>query len=506
MKRLLIYFILLLCCMNVVKAIPIEREGLLFQSKILKRNVAYSIILPDDYNYTKKKYPVLYMLHGIGGDYSTWIEYGNTARVMENMAQKGEIHQFIIVIPDGYSSYYSDRYDGTFSYESFFIKEFVPYIDRFYRIMEGARFHSILGFSMGGFGAMTLALRHRDLFNSFVALSPSIRTESQYKNEIPQKEWDNQWGQIFGGAEQVGPLRLTDYYKARSPYHIIAKLTRKDLKGFGIMLDIGDKENTLCESNEELHRLLLQKGIEHEWTVRSGGHDFFCWNAALPKAFSFINKFFCITKGRKNICKKEVTRYKMTIYRLNDYDIYLPLQAKESDRKYPIIYIQGTDSIEKLLLVNEYQNLVNKCITWPTVLCFIHEGINLSKAVTDIEYHNKAIRASQRMRGLICFGSSIKQAIEAERSTNLFTGIVCVNAVAEEGAANDFERIMSNYNRYPRCWIEVFSRLPSYGFSSKLHILLRKEDKEHEFRALTNFGHMKFSREWILFLNNRIHI
>lgn len=49
------------------------------------------------------------------------------------------------------------------------------------------------------------------------------------------------------------------------------------------MLDIGDKEGTLCESNEELHRLLLERQIPHEWEVRSGGHDFTCWNTARPK-------------------------------------------------------------------------------------------------------------------------------------------------------------------------------------------------------------------------------
>ena len=58
------------------------------------------------------------------------------------------------------------------------------------------------------------------------------------------------------------------------------------------MLDIGDKEGTLCESNEELHRLLLERQIPHEWEVRSGGHDFTCWNTALPKAFRFINEYF----------------------------------------------------------------------------------------------------------------------------------------------------------------------------------------------------------------------
>ena len=87
-----------------------------------------------------------------------------------------------------------------------------------------------------------VSLRNRHLFGSVVALSPSIRTEKQYIEEGPQKGWDNQWGRIFGGVGKNGKQRLTSYYKQHSPYHILSTLRNSDLKGFGIMLDIGDKE------------------------------------------------------------------------------------------------------------------------------------------------------------------------------------------------------------------------------------------------------------------------
>lgn len=213
------------------------------------------------------------MFHGIGGDYTSWLEYGNVARIMDQMTKKGEIQPFIIVIPDGYLSYYSDTYDGSFPYETFFTKELVPYIDTNYRTRKNANARSIAGFSMGGFGALSVSLRNHNLFGSVVALSPSIRTEKQYIEEGPQIGWDSQWGRIFGGVGKNGNERLTSYYKQHSPYHILSTLRNSDLKEFGIMLDIGDKEGTLCESNEELHRLLLERKIPHEWEVRSGGHD-----------------------------------------------------------------------------------------------------------------------------------------------------------------------------------------------------------------------------------------
>ena len=292
MRKILLYIILSLSGIDGAWALPIEKEGMNIYSPSLKQEVSYSIILPEGYEHSDIEYPVLYMFHGIGGDYTSWLEYGNVARVMDKMIKKGEVEPFIMVIPDGYLSYYSDTYDGSFLYETFFIKELVPYIDNNYRTRKNVSARSIIGFSMGGFGALSVSLRNRNLFGSVVALSPSIRTEKQYIEEEPQKEWDSQWGRIFGGAGKNGNQRLTSYYKQHSPYHILSTLRTSDLKGFGIMLDIGDKEGTLCESNEELHRLLLERQIPHEWEVRAGGHDFTCWNGALPKAFRFINKYF----------------------------------------------------------------------------------------------------------------------------------------------------------------------------------------------------------------------
>lgn len=94
------------------------------------------------------------------------------------MIKEGKIQPFIMVIPDGYLSYYSDTYDGSSLYETFFIKELVPYIDNNYRTRKDINGRSIIGFSMGGFGALSVSLRNRHLFGSVVALSPSIRTEN----------------------------------------------------------------------------------------------------------------------------------------------------------------------------------------------------------------------------------------------------------------------------------------------------------------------------------------
>lgn len=506
MEKTLLYIILFLSSIDGVRALPIEKEGMSIYSPALKKEVSYSIILPEGYYHSDMEYPVLYMFHGIGGDYTSWLEYGNVARVMDPMIKKGEIQPFIIVIPDGYLSYYSDTYDGSFLYETFFTKELVPYIDNNYRTRKNTNARSIIGFSMGGFGALSISLRNRNLFGSVVALSPSIRTEKQYMEEGPQTGWDSQWGRIFGGTGKNGNERLTSYYKQHSPYHILSVLRNSDLKELGIMLDIGDKEGTLCESNEELHRLLSDRKIPHEWEVRSGGHDFTCWNAALPKAFKFVNRYF---NGNQLRNRQKNVPYETPFLKTGNATVYYPEQAQGSTRKYPIIYIQGEiDRQQQKTLANRFHQTVKNNKTWPAVLCFVKANANLSRTISDVEKQCSGIRNSQRMRALITLGNNIKESIEAIQKENLFTGIVCINAAGDENDALNFIKAVSSHKRYPRCWIEVLPESREYGFSSNIHILLKKSNLEHEFRSreYKETNAFTYWEDWIIYLNNRIHV
>ncbi len=505
MRKILLYIILFLSGIDGILALPIEKEGVNIYSTSLKREVSYSIILPESYEHSDIEYPVLYMFHGIGGDYTSWLEYGNVARVMDKMIKKREIEPFIMVIPDGYFSYYSDTYDGSFLYETFFIKELVPYIDNNYRTSKDVRSRSIIGFSMGGFGALSVSLRNRNLFGSVVALSPSIRTEKQYIEE-PQKEWDRQWGRIFGGVGKNGNQRLTSYYKQYSPYHILSSLRTSDLKGFGIMLDIGDKEGSLCESNEELHRLLLKKHIPHEWEVRAGGHDFICWNSALPKAFRFISKYFNENRMEHN---ERSLQTETLFIKMGNAKVYFPKQAQGSTRGYPIIYVHGEiNEQQQKVLVNQFHEMVDSNRTWPALLCFIKTNADLSVTISYIERQLLGIRSSQRMRALITLEDNIKECIEAIQREILFSGIVCVNTIGDENSALNFIKAVNSHKRHLKCWIEVLPESKKYDFSSNIHILLKKLDIEHEFRSRKSketktFGYWE---DWIMYLNNIIHV
>ncbi len=366
--------------------LPIEIEDLKVHSRILGQDVAYSIILPYDYYSSSKNYPVVYMLHGIGGDHTSWMEYGNVARVMANMP----VEEAIIVSPDGYDSYYSNTYDGKLRYESFFLEELIPTVDKGFRTFANREGRSIMGFSMGGFGALTLALKHTDTFSAVAALSASIRTDEQYMTEGPQKEWDWQWGRIFGGVGKTGKDRLTAYYRQCNPTDILSKIDTSQLRGLRMMIDIGDKETKLAVSNNELHEVLVNRHIDHEWQVRPGGHDFMCWNAALPKALCLFlgktleNKAMNFSKGEKTV-------------RLPNALLYMPKANRRSIRRYPVLYVTEDSNGEfSNRLYKIVDSLAQNLAIRPIIICQLYKYKDIKNAIRLVESKCDEIRTGKR--------------------------------------------------------------------------------------------------------------
>lgn len=509
MKRFILYCILSICLIPYGLGQAIEKEGISFRSHRLGRQISYSVILPEDYYISTARYPVLYLFHGIGGDSSTWLEYGNLARLMDRMVKTEGITPFIMLIPDGYNAYYSDAFDGSFPYETFFTKEFVPYIDRTYRTLDNPTNRAIAGFSMGGFGALTVSMRNKDMFRSVIALAPSIRTDKQYSEEMPQEGWDSQWGRIFGAKGESGAKRLTSYYKARSPYHIILNSSAHDWSDFHIFMDVGDKEGTLAASNDELHKLLLSKQIPHHWHVRSGGHDFYCWNEAMPSAFRFLNTHFSKC-GKPTVSDHKAKAAIVRTLNINvgEARLYMPAASDSTNRKYPVIYVLGNQQQEvEMKLEQRLRTLVDQGATWPVILCFVPTGLSLHKTIIKIEEQVPQIRNNQRMRALVCVGDRVSEVVKTLDIENLFTGMVWVNPDSpEEAVANVAQRLMS-HSRYPRCWFEVFPQFPNYGFGSSLRLELRKHNADPEFRSRASIDNDSFFfwEEWLDYLNNRIH-
>ncbi len=236
-------------------------------STILHRSVGYCIDLPADYASTApKRYPTLYFLHGLFGNDHRWEDRGGK-EAFDGLTSEGTIGHFLVVIPDGGETFYINSEDGQDRYEDFFVQEFVPYIDRHYRTLPERAARGISGLSMGGYGALHLAMRHPDLFGSVSAHSAMLL--AKFPNPIPT---EGRWGfyarilrHAFGS-----PLNQA-YWEENSP--LTLAMNPEKFQGLKIYFDCGDRDRYGFERGAALlDEILNRENYPHEYALRPGGH------------------------------------------------------------------------------------------------------------------------------------------------------------------------------------------------------------------------------------------
>ncbi len=264
-------------------------ESHTLDSKILSRNVGYSIYLPHDYDHSQRKYPVLYLLHGYTDNETGWTQFGEVKNIADQMIVDTEVTDMIIAMPDAGLDWYVNSYDNKTRYEDFFIEEFIPYIEQNYQARGTKEFRAVAGLSMGGHGTLLYAVKHPDMFAAAAPLSAAVWG----KDEITahkQEDWDKYFGFIFGEG-MAGEARITDHVKSNFPLFLIEQADSMKLKSVKWYIDCGD-DDFLINGNMELHKLMNKKAIPHEFRVRDGAHNWTYWRTALPEVLRFVSRSF----------------------------------------------------------------------------------------------------------------------------------------------------------------------------------------------------------------------
>ena len=258
-------------------------------STIMNRPVKYSIYLPPDYQGSERTYPVVYLLHGYTDDNTGWVQFGEVNRYADKAIQDGVIPPMIIVMPNGDSSFYINSYDGAEKYEDFFIKEFMPAIEKTYRIKAQKRYRGVAGLSMGGYGTLIYSLKYPDLFASAAPLSAAVFDDAA-ATSMPDNRWEATFGPLFGRGLK-GNARLSDAWNNNAILKIVEKKSSDDLKKVKYWIDCGD-DDFLTKGNALLHVALIDKGVPHEYRVRDGAHNWTYWRTGIVDALSFIGDSF----------------------------------------------------------------------------------------------------------------------------------------------------------------------------------------------------------------------
>lgn len=259
------------------------------KSAILNRAVSYTVYLPADYDQSERSYPVVYLLHGYTDDNTGWLQFGEINRYADKAIAEGTIPPMIIIMPDADSSFYINSYDGKEKYEDFFIKEFMPAVEKTWRIKGEKRYRGVAGLSMGGYGALIYSLKYPDLFAAAAPLSAAVSDDNAIIS-MPDYNWNRIFGQLYGRGLS-GKDRLTSAWYDNSVLKIIENKTTDELKKVRYWIDCGD-DDFLTKGNSLLHILLIDKQVPHEYRVRDGAHNWTYWRTGITDALQFIGESF----------------------------------------------------------------------------------------------------------------------------------------------------------------------------------------------------------------------
>lgn len=230
------------------------------------------IITPKKYKKRKPALPVVYLLHGYAGSYHNWITKAPF------LQQQATLYNFIIVCPDGgKSSWYVDSpIDSTMNYETYIAKEVVEFIDNNYNTLKTNKARAITGLSMGGHGALSLAIKHPQIFGACGSMSGALNLrESKAKYDIAKRIGDT----IAYAKNWI------DY----SVVNLVEKLKPTD--SLGMIIDCGI-EDYFYASNQLVHKKLMNLKILHNYSENPGNHNWAYWINAVKHQLLFFSEYF----------------------------------------------------------------------------------------------------------------------------------------------------------------------------------------------------------------------
>ncbi|HSC44654.1 MAG TPA: alpha/beta hydrolase family protein [Candidatus Acidoferrum sp.] len=255
-------------------------------SKILARPVNYCVVLPPSYDSAAtRKYPILYFFHGLGDNEQMFI-HGGAFNLVQDLWERKQIGDFLIVTPDAAATFYINSRSGKVRYEDFLLQEFFPAIEKRYRTAAGRSNRAVSGVSMGGYGALHLAFRHPELFAAAGAHSPALF--EQIPAFVAPSTRSGMRSRVLG--ETFGDPPDPAFWQRNSPLTLARKSA---LTGLKIYFDCGDHDDFGFEEGaRSLDKTLSDRHIPHEAHIYPGRHDWQYFAEHLPASLEFHSRIF----------------------------------------------------------------------------------------------------------------------------------------------------------------------------------------------------------------------
>ncbi|WP_159635737.1 alpha/beta hydrolase [Sphingobacterium composti Ten et al. 2007 non Yoo et al. 2007] len=236
-------------------------------SPSMNKKIKAVVIVPDNSN--DKIIPTLYLLHGYSGNYSNWVD---KVPYLKTLVDR---YNYMVVCPDGgFGSWYWDT-TSEFQYETFVSKELIDHIETNYKVCKHRSGRAITGLSMGGHGALYLAIRHQDIYGAVGSTAGGVDI----------RPFPNNWDM----SKRLGEYALNkEKWNEHTVMEMLHLIKPNNLK---IFIDCG-YDDFFFGVNEELHKKLTYLNIQHSYLNMPGKHDWNYWAQSLPYQMAFFDQFF----------------------------------------------------------------------------------------------------------------------------------------------------------------------------------------------------------------------
>lgn len=277
MYRLLIAFLLIAGSFSPLRAqlaVRVVEDSL--YSHTLQAQMRFVVILPKDYSLTSQSYPVLYLLHGYGGRETDWIRLSRVVKYAQD-------YDFIIVCPDGQNGWYTNSPITKKKYEDYLMNDVMSVVDKRYRTMTARHSRAIAGLSMGGYGALKLALKYPQRFYFAASFSGAlyVPVSSRPDNKILSESLRNAFGD-----------EKTDHWSSNDPFILIdAAQNPASLPYLYISTGKDDNLPRIVETSRALAEKLRVKGILYEYHELPGGHTWVFWDREIRTLLRRLSEF-----------------------------------------------------------------------------------------------------------------------------------------------------------------------------------------------------------------------
>ena len=257
-------------------------------SKGLNADLRYTVYLPDGYENGRLRYPVIYLLHGNGGDENEWLVKGQVQPTVDGLIRDGNIQPVIIVMPGTGTSWWVDG--NRDNAETALIKELVPHVDASYRTIAAREGRMVAGLSAGGYGTVNAIFKYPEMFVSAAAMSPAVYVPTPPSHSSATRVHPFQKDGKFDQAswDRLNYPSNWEAYKAKK---IIVPL----------YINSGDHDTFSIAYHAAA---LFQKLFEYqpkqvEYRVIDGDHEWAVWSSTIGDAVRYMTGYASRPQGVK---------------------------------------------------------------------------------------------------------------------------------------------------------------------------------------------------------------